>query len=129
LQRYDGAHFVLDIATVNNIPNFTQWINKKTTKNIDDLGLESYQIAELAKEAMLIVFVDSSADSNTLLQSLNELTSQFDYPLKVFKTATMLSLRKPLGVTWDSLPSMSFNTVTQAILPYPKNKKFTKQEV
>ena len=98
----------MDLATVKNIPDFTQWINKKTTKNIDDLEIESYQIAVLSKDAMLMVFVDSSADSNKLLQILNELTTQFDYPIKVFKTETMLNLRKSLGITWDSLPSMSF---------------------
>lgn len=98
----------MDLATVKNIPDFTQWINKKTTKNIDDLEIESYHIAQLAKDAMLMVFVDSSADSNKLLQILNELTTQFDYPIKVFKTETMLNLRKSLGITWDSLPSMSF---------------------
>ena len=85
----------------------------KSTKPVDKLVQEAYQLTELAQMPMVVVFVDSSPASKQLVSDLTEIVPPFESVFKVYiaDDPSQLAMRRLLGITWSDLPALAFNTL------------------
>lgn len=57
------------------------------------------------------------------MKTMDEIGRIFEPHFKIFWTddPKHVNNRRSLGVTWDELPAMAFNTLDSSIIPFPRN--------
>mmetsp|Transcript_4711 Transcript_4711/g.4394 ORF Transcript_4711/g.4394 Transcript_4711/m.4394 type:complete len:149 (+) Transcript_4711:879-1325(+) len=135
LKRYDGEFFSYDITSGEDMA-FHFWINKNSMKDVDELNNESYKIYELLRQPMFLTFVDFddkryAKASYKAVEVMKQVAPKFGHLMGLmYCNNTQFQQRKRvLGITWDELPAMAFNTLDQKVLPYPRGKAIEKDEI
>jgi hypothetical protein len=105
-----------------------RWIAGKTTQPVDQIKPASYSITEVAQMPVFMIFCDFkdpivAAKSDKLMKTMDEIGRIFEPHFKIFWTDDPIHVnsRRALGVTWDELPAMAFNTLDSSIIPFPRN--------
>lgn len=137
LKRYDGVIKMHDITGDDHVSP-SQWINKQTLKEVEELDNESYRVQELIKQPMFIAFVDLvdpryQKDSFHCVEVLREVAPKYSHLVQFFhvNNTLMWQRKRILGVTWDELPAMAFNFLNDAsrALPYPRGREISKKSM
>ena len=87
---------------------------------------------------MMILFMDfESADPKvvkkctTLLNTMEEIAPVYEHVFKVYWTDDVhqMKQRRLLGITWEELPSIGFNTLDHLAFSYPRENDFYKDSL
>lgn len=108
--------------------DFTKWIAQKSTKYVDELTAAAYQTTEPARLPIFMIFADFSSPerqkkSQALIKNMEEIAKIWEDQFKVFWTTDerQVNQRRTLGVTWEELPAMAFNSLDGRTIPYPRD--------
>ena len=76
---------------------------------------------------MFVAFVDFQHPQygqkcKEVVATLAEVTPVYEMHFKVFYSDQDFAQRRLLGVTWEELPALAFNTLEQQILTYPRGR-------
>ena len=75
----------------------------------------------------MILFVDLSSKkyaqkSTEAIQELKKIAPVFEDHFKVFYVNDDNVQKRLLGITWDELPALAFNSLDQLVLAYPRER-------
>lgn len=126
LKRHDGKVLVYDL-TEERTP-FFGWINKMSLLDFDQLSVDSFKIYDMLRQPMLTCFVHTNhrnkeyrRESVEFIRVMKKIAPQFSRMIAFTYTDNerFFDKRKVLGITWEKLPAMAFNTIEQKVYTYP----------
>ena len=87
---------------------------------------------------MLIMYMDFENSNPAVVQkctrlmhTMEEIAPVYEHIFKVYWTQDphQLRQRRLLGITWEELPSIGFNTLDHVAFPYPRENDFDKDTI
>jgi hypothetical protein len=91
---------------------------------------------DLSGKNMLLIFVDFDSPDQKVVKAsreaiaiLEKVAPWFETQFKAFYVPDKRIEKRLLGVTWETMPSMAFNSQDQQVLPYPKGRAITEDSV
>lgn len=109
------------------------WVNRNSLDDVDQLSPDTYKIYEMLRLPMLLAFTDTESEferykqkSLELLETLRGIAPRYHGVIITYIDGEKYSDRKrQLGISWDELPAVGFNSNDGRAIAFPRTKEMT----